>query len=97
MAVTIKIRSFHTIGEACPLPGIGVFQVMFCVLLHLTGTFFSLLVPSPLGPRQPGQFSATAASEKININGIAKDIKVFRMMIVPTPKICACFTPDDLF
>ena len=72
-------------------------DAIFCVSLHFTGTFFSLLVPSPRGPRQPGQFSDEAASDRTDISGIAKHIKVmiFRTMILPTPKVCVCFMLDE--
>ena len=33
---------------------------------HVVGKFFSLLVPSPRGPRQAGQFSASTTGVKGN-------------------------------
>jgi len=67
------------------------------VPLHLIGTFFSRLVPSPRGPRQPGQFSAKAASDKAIIVNIAEHNKViiFRLMILPTPVVKTYFTLDE--
>ena len=41
-----------------------VFHTIFSVALHFTGTFFSVLEPSPRGPRQPGQFSACSCSAR---------------------------------
>jgi len=72
-AVTRKMRSSQTIGEACPLPGSGVFHSRFSVVLQVTGTFFSMLVPSPRGPLQPGQFSAKAAALKVRANAVIRD------------------------
>jgi hypothetical protein len=70
---------------------------MFCVPLHFTGTFFSMLVPSPRGPRQPGQFSAEAVSERTDISGIAKYIKIiiFWPVILPTPEIRVFYTESS--
>jgi hypothetical protein len=62
--VTRNTRSSQTIGDECPQPLIGVFQQIFSPVLpfHRTGTSVSALDPSPRGPRQQGQFSATAAA-----------------------------------
>ena len=59
------MRSSQTIGEACPLPGISVFQAIFSPRgpFQCSGRFFSRLLPSPRGPRQPGQFSARASPD----------------------------------
>src|SRR5437667_7662555 len=65
MAVTVKMRSFQTIGEACPTPGTSVFQATFAVALQFLGICVSRLVPSPRGPRQHGQFSARDVSAAI--------------------------------
>src|SRR5262249_697696 len=56
--VVTNTRSPQTMGDECPLPGMGVFQRIFSVLLQRRGTLVSSDVPSPRGPRQPGQFSA---------------------------------------
>ena len=45
-------------GEACPLPGIGVFQTKLSGSFQATGALGSLIVPSPSWPRQAGQSSA---------------------------------------
>jgi hypothetical protein len=47
---------------------------MFSVGLHLMGRFFSGLTPSPLGPRQPGQFADTIAAllKKVTIKTSAR-------------------------
>ena len=97
IAVITKMCLPQTIGDACPLPGRVTFHTMFCIWLHLTGTFVSRLVPSPRGPRQPGQFSAKAASDRARMNGIAKHKKViiFRLMILPTPTVNAYSALDE--
>ena len=64
MAVTRKSFSPITIGEACPLPSIGSFHTRLSGSDHLTGVEESIIVPSPLGPRQPGQSSANEGVEK---------------------------------
>ena len=63
-AVAVKTRSPHTIGEACPTPGTAVFQTALATFQRF-GTFVSKLVPSALGPRQSGQFSALAELGKL--------------------------------
>jgi hypothetical protein len=50
-------------GEEWPLPAMATFHARFSVVLHRAGIFFSKLVPSPRGPRQPGQFSAHNENE----------------------------------
>jgi hypothetical protein len=42
----------------------ATFQATFSVALHFVGMFFSGLIPSPLGPRQPGQFPADNVAVK---------------------------------
>ncbi len=73
--LTTNTRSFQTIGEACPVPGISTFQAMFWPLgpFQCSGRFFSRLLPSPRGPRQQGQFSASARREDHDPNKISKD------------------------
>ena len=46
------MRSPHTIGEACPLPGTSTFQAMFCSGPQVVGMSAPRCVPSPRGPRQ---------------------------------------------
>ena len=53
-----KTLSPQTIGDEWPSPGTAILQAMFSVLLHLVGMPFPVLTPSPLGPRQAGQFPA---------------------------------------
>ena len=55
--VTRKIRSPQTIGEAWPLPGMGVFRECFYWHSIRSGYSFPARTVSR-GPRQPGQFSA---------------------------------------
>jgi hypothetical protein len=61
-ALTVKTLSPKTIGDACPRPGNSLFQTTLLVAVQWTGTFFSALVPSNLGPRHCGQFSAGMGS-----------------------------------
>ena len=56
--VTTYTRSSNTIGDACPSPGILVFQAMLSDSLQCVGTRSSKLLPSPRGPRHIGQSSA---------------------------------------
>src|SRR3569623_1033417 len=63
MHETVHTRSFQTSGEACPSPGISLFQRMFFSALHSVGTPVSRHVPSPRGPRQHGQYSACSIDE----------------------------------
>ena len=60
MTATKYIRSPMMIGEACPLPLIGVFQTRFSGNFQSTGAFGSLTVPSPNAPLHAGQSSAQA-------------------------------------
>ena len=46
------------------MPGISVFQATLLAALQWMGAPVSRLVPSPRGPRQPGQFSAKAKGSK---------------------------------
>lgn len=56
----MRIWLSQTMGEAWPEPGTGVFQRMFEEADQCKGGLVSRLDPSPLGPRQAGQFSAWA-------------------------------------
>src|SRR5262245_22232921 len=49
-------------GVELPAEGRSTFQRTFSVSLHVTSTSVSDEAPNPLGPRQPGQFSARAAA-----------------------------------
>src|SRR5262249_19430489 len=57
-----KMLCPHTTGAACPFSGKSIFHLTFFVSLQVVGSFFSADVPSPLGPRQPGQLSAASAA-----------------------------------
>jgi len=59
-APVTKMRLSHTIGEEWPAYGTAVRHAMFSFLVasHWRGRFVSVLLPSPRGPRHPGQFSA---------------------------------------
>ncbi len=57
-----------------------VFQITLEVESHLIGRLVSKLVPSPLGPRQPGQFCAFAKlNEKVRIKSI--EVKDFKLIM----------------
>src|SRR5262245_55201623 len=64
IAAVTKMRSFHTIGDECPL-GSSVFQATFLVADHSVGTFASLEIPWLPGPRHWGQFSAESVAVAI--------------------------------
>ena len=60
----MKIRSPQTTGDEPLHDGSSCFHLMFSVGLHVPGRFLaSVVVPSPLGPRQPGQWAAAAATD----------------------------------
>lgn len=52
------MASFHMMGEAWPIPGISVFHLRSFSSVQERGAFLSGQMPSPLGPRHPGQLSA---------------------------------------
>ena len=53
-----KMRSPQTIGVEPDHAGSASFQATFSVVDHVTGRFFSALMPFSDGPRHCGQFSA---------------------------------------
>src|SRR5262245_66321400 len=56
----------QTIGVELPVSGSATFHFTFSVADHLTGRFFSVEKPCPVGPRHPGQLSARAVSANAN-------------------------------
>ena len=50
-----KMRSPQTMGVELPASGSGTRQRTFSSLLHFTGRFFSVEMPSAFAPRQAGQ------------------------------------------
>jgi len=60
MAWVMKMRSPQTMGVEFPRSGSFTFQAMFSVSLHASGRSDSPETPIFSGPRQLGQFSATA-------------------------------------
>src|SRR5437764_75512 len=56
-----------TIGDEWPVPGRAVFQRTFLVVDHCNGSFVSVDVPSPRGPRQQGQSAPCAVATMITI------------------------------
>src|SRR5262245_59688847 len=56
-----KMRSPQTTCVAPHSPGSGSFHRTLSSASHAVGRFFSLLMPSPVGPRHCGQLSAKAA------------------------------------
>src|SRR5688500_19193773 len=58
IAVVTKILLSQTIGDEWPRPSIGVFHLMFLLVLHSAGKFFSVEIPDPSGPRHCGQLPA---------------------------------------
>src|SRR5438105_2463241 len=55
------MRSFQTIGDEWPLPGMGVFQVMLSVLVQCRGRAGEGERPSLWGPRHMGQLVDSGA------------------------------------
>ena len=58
-AVVRKIRSPHTTGDECPLPGTVAFHLMPSVSLHRRGAAPTAM-PSAFGPRQYAQSPSAA-------------------------------------
>ena len=50
-------------GDDQPLPGMGVFQAIFSVIVHITGKLVSVDFPWPPGPRNRVQLSANETWE----------------------------------
>src|SRR5580765_7795246 len=65
IAVVRKILLPQTIGDECPRPAIGVFHLIFFVVLHCVGRFFSSEVPCPDGPRHCGQLALPVAPAEL--------------------------------
>ena len=60
-----KMWSPQTIGVEPEYCGTATFQATFSVVDHLTGRFFSPLMPLSVGPRHCGQFSAPSGLTSI--------------------------------
>src|SRR5207247_9454565 len=60
MACVTTTRLPHTIGVELPRSDNGVRHSTFSLVPQRCGRCFSLATPVPAGPRQVGQFSATA-------------------------------------
>src|SRR5206468_11603950 len=56
-AVAMKTRSPQIVGEACPRPGTGTFQMIAWVRLQCRGGRLSALLLSRVVPRHHGQSS----------------------------------------
>ena len=56
--------------------GNGTRQRTFSFVLQCSGSFFSWQIPLPFGPRQPGQFSATAANVETATNKLAAACRI---------------------
>src|SRR5262245_23290080 len=59
------MRSPQTTGVLTPAPWSGTFQRTFSLADQRTGRFFSVVMPEPLGPRQPGQSSAEVRPARV--------------------------------
>src|SRR5262245_59949432 len=59
-----KILSPQMIGVEYPGNSSGIFHFTFSLLLHLSGRFFSVECPCPVGPRHAGQFSPRAVAAR---------------------------------
>src|SRR5918911_2136925 len=51
----------------------GVFHLIFFVLLHSVGRFFSGEMPCPSGPRHCGQLEPAAAAARLTSEGYSRD------------------------
>src|SRR5262245_39660416 len=71
MAWVTKTLSLQTAGVELPRSGSGVFQRTFSVRLQLVGRSFSVQVPCPSAPRQPGQLAALAEKQAAKATDIA--------------------------
>src|SRR5262249_16879863 len=67
LACVTKTRSPQTAGVELPLSGSAAFQRTFSLGPHFTGRPFSPHGPWPPAPRQPGQSSALAADDRLQI------------------------------
>src|SRR5262245_34535250 len=67
-----KIRSPQMIGVEPLRLGMGSVHVTFSVLLHLVGRLCSVLMPSSVGPRHWGQFSAAPEAARIRATIITR-------------------------
>src|SRR6185369_16197424 len=77
-----KMRSRQMIGVEPLQPGIATFHATFSSVVHLTGRFFSLLVPLRFGPRHCGQFSAYTTANENSTKAITPRVR-FCMVRVP--------------
>src|SRR5688572_10788194 len=73
-------------GEDQPSPGISVFQAMFAELLHSVGSPFSLDIPCPVGPRNPGQFSGQADIGR-TVRATSKNVSCWSMNVVLSSRV----------
>ena len=60
----MKMRSPMKTGLDAPAPGRSVFHATVSVLLQVTGSPFSRLIPDPSGPRNRGQSAAGARAAR---------------------------------
>src|SRR5258708_6894413 len=56
------MRSFHTMGDEKPSPGVGVFQRTLVLLLQCVGSPVDVETPVPSEPRKRGQLSSDGAT-----------------------------------
>ena len=80
-AEVMKSLSSQIIGEEWPIPGTGLFHTTFVIESHLVGKLVSILVPSPLGPRQFGQFCACVTEMDFTINNVRIKNKYLKLVI----------------
>ena len=66
VAVVTNTRSFQTIGDDQPSPGMDAFQRTFELAVQASGTSFSDEMPWRVGPRNWGQFSARSQPPAAN-------------------------------
>jgi hypothetical protein len=75
------------IGDECPSAVRGVFHNRFLpeVASQEIGTDWLVLVPSPRGPRQPGQFSASADGVMQRLTANTSRMREVRVMVIRCP------------
>ncbi|MBA3241334.1 MAG: hypothetical protein H0T60_08945 [Acidobacteria bacterium] len=71
------------------MPTTGVFHLTFFVALHSSGRFFSAEMPEPSGPRHPGQFASSAASDAA--------VVLEKATAQSRPTVMACLMRPDNF
>jgi hypothetical protein len=81
VAVVTKTLFSQTMGDDHDSPGISVFHAMFSVVDQLAGRPDSDERPCPVGPRNRGQFSASASERRHNATMTTSAREIMRVLI----------------